>query len=117
MNYPHGDLLERKSRTNADLLPVLDAYRAFVLKASSLPITTDESIVELVSALNEYRDSSVYIFESGKNVPQANLRSSIMEEFLIWLFKDIFDLLDFDKPTNYQFGKNIGRMQVMKHQK
>jgi len=108
MNYPHGDLLRRKSEANGYLLPALDAYEIFVAKAEGISVTNDTSVIELVSALNEYREASIYIFEGGVNVPQSNLRSTIMEEFLIWLFKDIFEALGYEQPENYQIGKSIG---------
>jgi hypothetical protein len=108
MNYPHGDLLKRKVEEKKVPTSVLNAYLKFTEQAEAIEVIDDESVSKLVDALNQYRNEAVYIFEGGKNVPQANLRSSIMEEFLIWLFKDIFKVLNLEKPDNYQIGKSKG---------
>ncbi len=106
--FPHGSLLEKKAASSGALKAPLLAYRKFCDSAKSLEVVDVESIGSLVSAFNEYRRESIYIFEGGKNVPQENLRSTMMEEFLIWLFKDIFLLLDRDVPNNFRIGKTLG---------
>lgn len=102
---PHGDLLRRKAKTNPLLGDVVRAYEEFIGGAAALSIIDQDAVNGLVDLLNVYRNVSVYVFEGGRNVPQETLRSTIMEEFLGWLFKDIFLLLDVDAPANYVSGR------------
>lgn len=102
---PHGDLLSRKSKELKKLAPCLEAYNSFKDIASSIAVNSPESVTALVDAFNAYRDEVVYVFESGKNVPQENLRSTMMEEFFGWLFKDIFLCVGINEPGNFVAGK------------
>jgi len=69
--------------------------------ATNLKVTDQAGVDALVAAFNVYREAVIYAFETGRNVPQENLRSTMMEEFLGWLFKDLFDILDADRPKNF----------------
>lgn len=102
---PHGVLLRRKSGTVPKLSGCLIAYEAFVATAAAIEVTDAESVAALTEAFNVYREAVIYIFEGGSNVPQENLRSTMVEEFLGWLFKDIFIILGRDRPENYLAGK------------
>lgn len=103
---PHGSLLRRKSAEKAVLVPALDAYQSFVKVVRDLKIENNTSVTKLVDAFNAYRRISIPIFEAGKNVPQENLRSTMMEELYAWLFKDIFELIEIDQPPNFRLGKS-----------
>jgi hypothetical protein len=88
-------------------MPVLEAYRRFVDVASSLNVSDVQGVHALVAALNTYRDAAIYVFESGRNVPQETLRSSLLEEFFSWLFKDIFSILDERMPPTFRMGRAV----------
>lgn len=103
---PHGSLRKRKSTEKAVLAPALSAYEAFVKIASGLKVKDNTSENSLVDAFNAYRRFAIPIFEAGKNVPQENLRSTMMEELYTWLFKDIFELLGAVQPINFRLGKS-----------
>lgn len=110
---PHGALLEKKAKDNDTLSQVFKAYKKFSSIASANKIIDAESVKLLVNAFNEYRKVAIYIFEDGKNVPQSNLRSTLMEEFLGWLFKDIFSILGHEVPGNFSIGKsNSGYLKL-----
>ena len=102
---PHGDLLARKAKELPKLAPCLEAYNEFKSKLTGLEVNSPLAVSALVAAFNEYRDAVVYVFEGGKNVPQENLRSTMMEEFLGWLFKDIFSCVEISEPGNFVAGK------------
>jgi hypothetical protein len=104
---PHGSLLSRKALENPALQPAKAAYDAFISEASTLSLINEAAVERLVEIFNIYRNVSISIFESGKNVPQENLRSTMIEEFFSWLFKDIFVLLDFRPPNNLKIGKSV----------
>ncbi|CAE6768538.1 hypothetical protein R69619_03732 [Paraburkholderia nemoris] len=103
---PHGALLARKAVTDTSLSEALIAYKAFVKTASAFEVVDKLSVARLVRAFNTYRRKTIYTFEAGVNVPQENLRSTMMEEFLGWLFKDIFVLLGYSIPDNFRIGKS-----------
>lgn len=103
---PHGTLLTRKAKATPELAPALAAYEKFESEARAIHVINQQAVIALVKAFNEYRRISVYLFEDGKNVPQANMRSTMMEEFLGWLFKDVFELLDEAAPGNFRIGKS-----------
>lgn len=102
---PHGVLLKRKAATIPKLARCLDSYDSFFAAASSIQVIDDASVAALTDAFNAYRSDVIYTFEGGKNVPQENLRSTMMEEFFGWLFKDLFDTLGQRRPKNYLAGK------------
>jgi hypothetical protein len=102
---PHGDLLRRKGAKNDKLAALLPHYDLFVETAKALSVLDQESIRDLVAALNAYRRESIYVFEGGKNVPQETLRSSLLEEFFSWLFKDIFLLFEGPVPESFRMGR------------
>ncbi len=106
-DLPHGSLLRKKAKTNPILRPALAAYDELSESLLERTVLTSGDVVALVDALNEYRAVALPIFESGKNVPQENLRSTLMEEFFSWLFKDIFTALDLDVPRNVRIGKSV----------
>lgn len=103
---PHGNLLKSKAKKRTELAPALAAYLEFEALATNTEVVDEAGVTTLVEAFNQYRNESVYIFESGDNVPQANLRSTMTEEFLGWLFKDVFKILGRAKPENYRIGKS-----------
>ncbi|GMO94235.1 Bpu10I family restriction endonuclease [Bradyrhizobium sp. TM239] len=105
LRSPHGSLLRRKAKDNPTLASILGSYEKFSTAALSLVVSDKNSVFALVEAFNAYRNEAVYLFESGKNVPQENLRSTMLEELFSWLFKDLFAILQFDQPTNYWAGK------------
>lgn len=103
---PHGDLLKKKASKGGVLLPALADYLKFENIANNINVIGAAGVHALVEAFNDYRLQTVYLFEDGENVPQSNLRSTMMEEFLGWLFKDIFALLNKPTPENFQIGKS-----------
>lgn len=103
---PHGELLRRRLRSMPSLREVEEAYSEFVEAASDLVLTDKAAVYALTESFNTYRRKTIYIFEGGKNVPQENLRSTMMEEFLSWLFKDVFVALEFEQPKNFKIGKS-----------
>jgi len=105
LRTPHGALLRRKAKDNSLLAVVLSAYEEFSTAAQKLLVTNEVAVNQLVALFNTYRATAVYQFESGKNVPQENLRSTMLEELLCWLFKDVFALLEIEQPSNYWAGK------------
>ena len=104
---PHGSLLRRKAGTDKDLAKALSAYETFLTSAEKIEVTDAKSARKLVRIFNEYRLKSIEIFGRGKNVPQSNLRSTMMEEFYTWLFKDIFRVVEKDIPKNFRIGKSV----------
>jgi len=106
--HAHGTLLRRKAASNSVLSLGLANYETFAAAATNLKVTDQAGVDALVAAFNVYREAVIYAFETGRNVPQENLRSTMMEEFLGWLFKDLFDILDADRPKNFFMGKSVG---------
>jgi hypothetical protein len=106
-NLPHGGLLRRKAAINSVLMPALSAYDQFVAAAKLVKVIDEHSVAKMVDAFNAYRMASIGVFESGKNVPQENLRSTMMEEFFAWIFKDIFEVVSIPLPQNLKLGKSI----------
>lgn len=102
---PHGLLLARKAGGSAKLASCLAAYQTFSAAAEAIDVIESPAVAKLTQAFNAYRDAVIYTFESGQNVPQENLRSTMMEEFFGWLFKDIFSALGRERPSNYLAGK------------
>lgn len=102
---PHGDLLRVKAATNPLLVPVLQKYAEFTARAHDITVVDEVAVRQLVQALNEYRDHAIYVFEDGRNVPQETLRSSLLEEFFSWLFKDVFLALDEEVPESFRIGR------------
>lgn len=104
----HGGPLRRAAARDPRLAPVLRAYEAFVAAAGPRGPTTAAEVEALVGHLNTYRDEVVYALEDRKNSGQANLRSTILEEFLYWLFRDVFRTLKQPRPDGFRIGKTIG---------
>lgn len=103
---PHGALLSKKAKKDAKLDLAYIAYKQFAAEAATIEVLDKDGVKKLVDAFNEYRRQTIYVFEDGDNVPQSNLRSTMMEEFLGWLFKDIFVILAIPTPQNFKIGKS-----------
>lgn len=82
----HGDRLRRKARSDASLSTVLTAYEAWRQASLAIGQRTREGVHGLVKALNEYKDVAEPIFDSRPDSGQEVLQSSILEEFLGYLF-------------------------------
>jgi hypothetical protein len=98
-------LLKRKAASSGKLALCLVAYEAFTAMAEAIDVINEHAVAKLTQSFNTYRDAVIYTFEGGQNVPQENLRSTMMEEFFGWLFKDIFSVLGHERPSNYLAGK------------
>lgn len=103
--YPHRDTLTKKVASDAALQPVLDAYQAFATDAAKLTIRKASDVKKLVALANNYREVALYPLEDRDNSGQENLRSSILEEFLGWLFKDVHEARGLEVPSNFHAGK------------
>jgi hypothetical protein len=103
---PHGSLLTRKASERPELSAALNAYNNFAAAATALSVIDDAAVISLVDIFNEYRRQAIPLFEAGKNVPQENLRNTLMEELFAWLFKDIFELIEAPIPDNFRMGKS-----------
>lgn len=85
---PHKKIIETKfNRSSSDLLlkDVLSYYSSFVNALEELNSEKDDELREKVRLLNEYKN---YIDEKNFRL-QDKIGSSVIEEFLYFLFKDI----------------------------
>jgi hypothetical protein len=103
--FPHRDALTNKAASDAALQPVLDAYQTFATQAAKLTIRKAADVKKLVALANAYRELAMYSLEDRDNSGQENLRSSILEEFLGWLFKDVHVARGLEVPANFHAGK------------
>ncbi len=106
-NAIHGRALSAKQEAtnDVDLGRVLQKYLIFRTQAEKLKVIDENSVFKLVSLLNGYRNDVLTILESRKNSGQENLRSSILEEFLYLLFKDLIRNSFKKLPENLIIGK------------
>lgn len=85
----HGRILEQKICTCQDLKPIKQKYDEYRYSIRQLKIKDKESVEQAVDLLNQYRSAAIPVFESRINSGQETLRSSILEEFFTYLFKDL----------------------------
>ncbi len=85
----HGSKLRRKAETNAQdtgLQSALNAYEDWTKGSMSIEGREKEDVERLVQLLNTYKNSVESIFDARENSAQEVLQSSILEEFLEYLF-------------------------------
>lgn len=87
----HGNILKKYiEKLTAARLPqfevVKTAYIEYRNKIDEIEVLDDAKIVEMVDALNTYRNIAIPVFDSVENSGQNGLGSTIMEEFFYLLF-------------------------------
>lgn len=110
--YNHGDLLERKSATDAEIGKIYKLYLAFLTQISSIKINSPATIKDFVEEFNLYRSSVLYIIENRKNSGQEILRSSMLEELFCHLFSDLIDSVFSEIPINHHIGRAKGYVDL-----
>ena len=92
-NYiPHGTLVERKiqSKNDAILEELSNRYILWSHKCNELNSENEIELKEKVKILNEYKNFVDKLTNEDKYFnPQEKMSSSVMEEFLFYLLKDI----------------------------
>jgi hypothetical protein len=92
-NYiPHGTLVIRKSQNNTDAIvkELCKRYNEWRDKNNCLNSENEIELKEKVQILNEYKNFVDKLTNEDKYFnPQERMSSSIMEEFLFYLLKDI----------------------------
>ncbi len=103
----HGKALfkKMKSTDDKDLKKAHNYYIQYRKKVNALKVVKSADVKKLVEATNEYRKKVIYIFEERKNSGQEGLRSSILEEFLFHLFKDLVRELLKESNKSLVLGK------------
>src|ERR1700722_8175664 len=94
--FTHGTKLERKAATAEDLRPALEAYGHWREQSLAVEGRSKEDITRLTQLLNEYKNRVEPLFDARPNSAQEILQSSIIEEFLEYLFCRIEKELGFD---------------------
>ena len=85
---PHGNILKKKieqSNSNYLFIEIINRYNQWINEIQKLNSESDEDLEAKVKLLNEYKN---YIDEKGFKL-QDKIGSSVIEEFLFFLFKDI----------------------------
>lgn len=95
-NYiPHGTLISNeiqklKGKVDNRIIDLQNKYIDWSGKSNQLNSEIKEELIDKVNLLNEYKNYVDYLTNEEKVFnPQAKKSSSIMEEFLFYLFKDI----------------------------
>jgi len=92
-NYiPHGTLVARKSENNNDniIKELYSYYNIWSNKSNKLNSENEVELKEKVKILNEYKNFVDKLTNEDKYFKmQEKMSSSVMEEFLFYLFKDI----------------------------
>ncbi len=108
--YAHGDNIEQKlahatkyqeAQARAFLAEIQTRYLAW--KDANLAITTNDRamVAERTRLLNEYKDFIDQQHFAETFDSRSNLHSTVLEEFLVYLFKDAIPHMDLEP----QFGK------------
>ena len=87
----HERVLRKKVNANddQDLIFCLSKFEDLKIKANEINIVDKESVYSFTEMFNNYRKICAYIFEKRKNSGQELLRSTMLEGFFQFLFKDI----------------------------
>ncbi|MDR0644797.1 MAG: Bpu10I family restriction endonuclease [Treponema sp.] len=91
-NYPHGTLIERKisnGEVDSILLDLSQKYKLWSELSGVLNSENNNELEKKVCALNEYKNFVDELTYNKYFIMQDKMSSSIMEEFLFYLFKDI----------------------------
>lgn len=91
-NYPHGTLIERKlskGKPDSTLEGLSQRYKRWAAQSESLNSEVAADLKEKVRILNEYKNFVDELTYRKYFIMQDKISSSIMEEFLFYLFKDI----------------------------
>ena len=106
----HGKALFEKIQSSGDrtLKGAYDDYLKYREKIGSLKILKNKAVNDLVEATNEYRKKVLYVFEKRQHSGQEGLRSSILEEFLFHLFRDLMN----QRLSNNLKSKRIGKANI-----
>ncbi|MDR0785769.1 MAG: Bpu10I family restriction endonuclease [Treponema sp.] len=92
-NYiPHGTLIERKisnGKLDGILLDLSQKYKLWAELSGALNSENNDELEKKVRALNEYKNFVDELTYNKYFIMQDKMSSSIMEEFLFYLFKDI----------------------------
>jgi hypothetical protein len=103
-NFIHGDNIDHKIRVEKQpenkklLIEIKEKYLEWKNKNLEITGTTRNDVVKKVELLNEYKrfiDQPKFKKESGNRygfTSQSQLHSSVIEEFMYYLFKDIHKL-------------------------
>lgn len=104
-NNIHENILLNKYNSTKDekLKTCLSELYAFKDKISNLDIKNKSAVNNFVKNFNDYRTKTAYIYEDRKNSGQELIRSSMMEGFFQYLFKDI--LKNYSKKEDLIFGR------------
>lgn len=105
IQYVHGNLLEKKSKSDKEINKVYSYYKNLLLSISKYKIIDEKSITKYVSEFNTYRELSLKIIEARANSGQENIRSSMLEEFFCHLFFDLTEVILEELPKNIFMGK------------
>ncbi len=97
----HGVKLERKVQSDPTLNVVAAAYK--VWRDSSLAVHTrdKDGVLNLVDALNDYKDQVEPILDCRPNSAQEMLQPSILEEFFEYLFCRLDLTVNFRVPIRH----------------
>ena len=87
----HEQILKNKiNQTNDDeLLFCKNCLDDLNEKLSDLKIVNEQSVYDFCDLFNLYRKRTAYIYERRKNSGQELIRSTMLEGFFQYLFKDI----------------------------
>jgi len=84
--FSHGTKLRKKALSDHSLEPLLQHYQAWKDKSLAVEGREADDVNRLTNLLNEYKNIVEPIFDSRPNSAQELLQSSIIEEFLEYLF-------------------------------
>ena len=104
-NNIHENILLNKYNGTKDekLKKCLTELESFKDKILNLNINNKNAVNIFVKNFNDYRTKTAYIYEERKNSGQELIRSSMMEGFFQYLFKDI--LKNYSKEEDLVFGR------------
>lgn len=87
----HEHILRNKVEKTKDkeLIDCLKDFEEFKESTYKLQIIDEKSVFQFVEFFNKYRNICAYKFERRKNSGQELLRSTMLEGFLQFLFKDL----------------------------
>ena len=80
-----------KSTKDSKLKKCLNELNKLKDKISKLNIVDKNGVTSFVKSFNDYRSKTAYIYERRKNSGQELIRSSMLEGFFQYLFKDIIN--------------------------
>lgn len=97
--YIHGTKLLNKFQGDQSLEEVVAYYEEWKKKSLGIGGRSEPEVTELVAALNEYKNAVEPILDERPNSAQEVLVSSIIEEFLEYLFCRVDDALGETLPV------------------